>query len=443
MAMTRHRVLRALRDIFIRRHIREINFYFTTISMSECFSIFLMVIKSYFKPKHIIWGAFINKFERKFAEYVGVNSAFSFGSGRMALYAVLKAMGIGKGDEVILPGYTCAVVPNAIIYCGAKPVYVDIDPKSFNIDISKIEEAITPRAKAIIAQHTFGLPIDMDRLKETAKKFNLKIIEDCAQALGAEYKKRKIGTFGDAAFFSFELSKVITTGCGGMAVTNDDSIGNALKEEQVKAMPLDLNTSRRMALQILFSAFLYHPCNYGWAKFVLMLLYKRRIFLPSISKEEQAGRMPSCYPCRLSGIQAQLGLSQLSKVDKINKRRIRIANIYNEMLKGLGVSVFEQDTNTYKDIYLRYVFTVNNREEAVRVFSAHQVELGEWFNSVIVCGDLPLDKLFYRDGSCPNAEWAAKHSVNLPTHPRLSDRDVQRIIKVTTDEFRRKKRFHI
>lgn len=429
--MLETKIFRVLKDIFIRKHIREINFYFATLSFNECLSILFRVFKSYFGKEDIVRGSFINKFERNFAKYIGVDSAFSFGAGRMAFYVILKAIGIGKGDEIILPAYTCSVVSNAIIYCGAKPIYVDINSKTFNIDVVKIEEKINSQTKAIMVQHTFGLPVDMDKLTEIAKRHNIRVIEDCAQALGAEYKGKKVGVFGDAAFFSFELSKVITTGWGGMAVTNDSSIKEKLEEEQRKTLFLDLRKTRKIAWQIIFSYFLYHPWNYWWGKFLLMILYKIGIFLPSIKEEERQGKKPSNYPHPLSNIQSRLGLSQLDKINKINEKRIKIAQLYNQLLKKLGIFINETDAKIYKHIYLRYAFTVNNSEKAKKFFAKNQIELGEWFNQVIVCTDIPLEKLNYKKGSCPNAEWVARHIVNLPTQPRVSNKDIERIIKIT------------
>ena len=146
---------------------------------------------------------------------------FYFFKGRVALYAILKSMGITTGDEIILPGFTCVVVANAILYLGARPVYVDIDPSTYNIDAEKIGEKITDKTKAIIAQHTFGIPADMNKITAIAKENSLYVIEDSCHAVGSRYMGREVGTFGDAAFFSSQWSKPLTTGLGGWAVINN------------------------------------------------------------------------------------------------------------------------------------------------------------------------------------------------------------------------------
>lgn len=424
------KIFKILKDIFIRRYIREINFYFATLTFGECFSVLLALFRSYLNKEDIVRGGYINKFEKEFSKYIGVDSAFSFGSGRVAFYAILKAIGVKAGDEVIVPSCTCAVVPNAILYCHAKPIYVDIEPHTFNIDIDKIEEKITRNTKIIVAQHTFGLPIDMDKLMKIAKRYNIIVVEDCAQALGAEYKGRKVGTFGNAAFFSFELSKDITTGWGGMAVTDDNAIKKALEVEQRKASFLDEKMIKKLSIQIIFSYFLYNPWNYWWGKYILMMMYKTKFFISSIKEEEKKGKKYRRYFCRLSNIQAMIGLSQLHNLNNIKENRIKVAKKYVEMFKRVGISVNEADTSTYKPNYLRYTFLVDNRDECIKYFRKYQIELGQWFNKVIICTSLPLEQLNYQKGSCPNAEWFVEHSVNLPTHPRLSNKDLARIIKV-------------
>ena len=144
----------------------------------------------------------IEKYKNRFAEFFGAERAFAFWKGRVALYAILKAVGIGPGDEIILPGYTCVMNVNPIKYLEAKPVYVDIEPVTFNIDVNLLRDKITPRTKVIIAQHTYGYPCDMNAIMEIASENGITVIEDCCLALGTKYKGKLVGTFGKAAYFS-------------------------------------------------------------------------------------------------------------------------------------------------------------------------------------------------------------------------------------------------
>ena len=177
-------------------------------------------------------GPEIAEYEKCFAAATGSRYAFSFASGRMSLYVILEALGIGPGDEIILPAFTCVAVPNAMIYRGVKPVYVDIEAVTYNIDVSKIEEKISLRTKAIYAQHTFGIVCDMEGISGIAEKRGLYVIEDCAHALGASLNGRMAGSLGHVAYFSTDHSKVISTSTGGMVTTSDPEIAAKICEAQ-------------------------------------------------------------------------------------------------------------------------------------------------------------------------------------------------------------------
>jgi len=169
------------------------------------------------------------KYQRQFAALFGAERAFAFWKGRVALYVILKAMGIGPGDEIILPGYTCVMDVNPIKYLGAKPVYVDIEPATFNIDVNLLGDKITSRTKVIIAQHTYGYLCDMDAIMEIADGNGITVIEDCCLALGSKYKGRMAGTFGKAAYFSSQWNKPYTTGLGGMVITSDSELAGKIQ----------------------------------------------------------------------------------------------------------------------------------------------------------------------------------------------------------------------
>ncbi len=171
-----------------------------------------------------------SSYENQFASYLGPDvSAFAFWKGRVALYAILKALEIGDGDEVIIPGFTCVVVPNAVRFAGARPVYVDIPANGYNLDLAEVAAAITPKTKALVIQHTFGIPADLEKLLPLAEKHKLFVIEDCAHTLGTQYKGQLLGSFGHAAFFSSQWSKPYTTGLGGIAATRDPDLASRLR----------------------------------------------------------------------------------------------------------------------------------------------------------------------------------------------------------------------
>ena len=172
-----------------------------------------------------------SQYERRFAQWNGSEFAFAFMGGRVALSACLYALQLNKDDEVLLPGYTCIVVPNAIRYAGLKPVYVDIELDTYGLDAEKIEQKITSRTKAIILHHLYGLVCrDYEEIIAIARKHNLKVIEDCAHSTGAEFKGKKVGNLGDMAFYSSEQSKVFNTIQGGIAVTNSSELAKKISE---------------------------------------------------------------------------------------------------------------------------------------------------------------------------------------------------------------------
>lgn len=423
------KVLKVLKSIFTRRYFREITFISGTITWKEC----LIILASLLKKTDIIEGEDIKKYEEEFSQYLGVKYAFSFGAGRMALYAILKSMGIEEGDEVILPGYTCVVVPNAIIYCGARPIYVDIDPTTLNIDINKIEKEITRRTKVIYAQHTFASFCDMSAVSDIAKRHNLKVIEDCSHALSAEYDGKKAGTFGDAAYLTTEQSKIISTGMGGMAITNDEEIAAGIREIQAKSGFYDKKITKKIVLQIVSYNILYHPLVHFIGKYVVSVLTKLNFFIQSTTEEEMRGKRPKKYPVRLSNIQAKVGLSQLRNIDQNLEHRRKIATFYRKSLKELNYKIPENDDRLYKPPYIRYWSLVENREKLKELFQSEGIELGEWFNCPIHPKGSSLKNLFYQQGCCPVAEYVTQHNVNLPTHLKISTSNADRIIKVLSD----------
>ena len=413
----------------MRKYIRGINFIAGSTTWKEC----VLILSSLFSGRDIVNGNCITHYEEEFKHYLGAQHAISFGAGRMAFYAILKALDIKEGDEVILPGYTCVVVPDAVIYCGAKPVYIDIDPDTLNIDISKIEGTITPRTKVIYAQHTFGSFCNVDAIMEIARKYNLKVIEDCGQALGAEYDGKKLGTFGDAAYFTTEQSKTISTGMGGMAVTNDKEIAARIRTIQTNTEFYDKKTIQKISLQIVLFNFLYHPLIHFIGKYILYVLSRLNYFIQSTTEEEMRGERPVKYPARLSNLQAKVGLSQFKNINQNLEHRRKIATLYEESLEKLNYKIPKKNDSLYKPAYIRYWLIANDREKLKRLFQSRGIALGEWFNCPIHPKGTSLKNVFYEVGSCPVAEYITEHNVNLPVHPKISTKDAQRVITVLRD----------
>lgn len=370
----------------------------------------------------------IQKYEAMFKEYLNVSYASSFWKGRVALYGILKALGIGKGDEVLVEGFTCIVVPNAVIFTGARPVYVEPDPKTYNLDINRIEAKITPKTKAIIVQHTFGLPADMDSIIEIAGRHGLKVIEDCAPALGATYRGKKVGTFGDAAFFSSQWSKVISTGLGGVAVTNDPDIAKGIEEFREECVSPSKRESVTLSLQLKLYQAMYNPTLHWIGLKGHRFLSGLGVFVGSSSNQELGDcRKPDGYEKLFTNGQAKLGLKEFGKLDEYNKHRRYIAGLYDACLQENELPM-AYSPEPEGHIYLRYPLFVKDKHAIMKAAQLRNIEIGDWFVSVLHPLKAPLNTAYYRDGDCPAGEEIARHLINLPTHSGMDEAKVLKVV---------------
>lgn len=380
--------------------------------------------------RHLVWpdtmiqGASIAEYERAFAARIGTRFAISFAAGRVGLYGILRSLGIGRGDEVLLQAPTHIVVANAIRYTGARPVYVDCEVETFNVDLTYAASRVTPQTKALILQHGFGIPVDLDLASELASR-GLVLIEDCVHALGATYRGRPLGTFGTAAFFSTEETKTTSTTMGGMVVTDDHDLASSLRAFQSTcSWP-----SRRLVTRYLVKLLAYYALTEPHVHRHARRLYERvgqRHPLPRpTASAELRGMKPAEYEQRLSNAQAAVGLEQLRKLDANLAHRRRIAERYRVRLSERGVAVPKPPKGS-EPTFVRYPVLVKDRAAAQRAVAPRAV-LGTWFTSVL---EEALSPAFgdYVDGSCPHAEMVARHLVNLPTHPRVEEDDVDEIV---------------
>jgi dTDP-4-amino-4,6-dideoxygalactose transaminase len=367
----------------------------------------------------------LTSYEAEFARVVNAQSARSFWKGRIALYAILKALKIGKGDEVLLPGFTCVVVPNAVRLCGATPVYVDINPTTYNMDPESLLHNLSAKSRAVIVQHTFGIPADMDPLIKVAERHQLHIIEDCAHAIGSTYKGRPVGSFGTAAFFSSQWSKPYTTGLGGIAVTSDPKLSDELDQIQSRfAFPPSVQVAKLYVQHHLYER-AFTPRLYWHAMRTLSALSKLKIFVGSSSLSELGGVRPFDAEWRMSAFQARTGLKRLKELRMNQEHRSFIVEQYKTILRSKGWSLPE--AMHCEPIFLRYPIRVDNKDELLRRAQNASIEMGGWFESVLHPIRDRLDQYEYRTGMCPTAELAATQLVNLPLHCRVSSDEAKRI----------------
>jgi len=356
----------------------------------------------------------IHKYERQFAAVTGTDHAFSFGAGRMAFFAILEALEIKRDDEIIIPAFTCVVVPNAILYHGAKPIYVDIESDLFNIDVSKIELAITSKTKALYAQHTFGIPCDVKKIREIADRHGLYVIEDAAHALGSTVDGVPVGALSDAAFFSTDHTKTISTHAGGMAVTNNSVLAEKLRIIQQNAPFLSGFTTRRILLTFMLEYVLFSAPKLWLGRAIYNVMLKAKLLF--YFSDELKTKKPTGYPfpCRLSSALAEIGIRQIDKLAENIKHRNEVSEYIESKLQW-NKSHLEKTQNS---VLLRYSFLVDDRNAFESLFSNH-FDLGIWFTSVVQGRNLNLNLVGYKTGSCPVAEQVSRQIVNFPTHPRI------------------------
>lgn len=379
-------------------------------------------------------GDAVRRSEIALQQYLGVKHTIIFDSGRSALQIALEALDITSEDEVLVQGYTCMVVSNAIRWARGKPVYVDVT-EDYTMDPKDLEKKITNKSKVLIIQHTFGLPAQLDELLTIAKKHNLKVIEDCAHSLGSKYNGRYTGTFGDMAMFSFGTDKIISSVRGGALVTDDENLGKKLETIQ-KNLP---HMPRKKVLQYLLTIPFFtigkplYDISIG--KILLATAKELNITGRVMYETEKKGIAISWFPAQMSDALAVLLIEQLKLIDTLNNHRRDIAQIYHKMIQERQI-IPKQDNN---HIYLRYVLQVKDPEKLDMYMKRHGVLLGNWYNTVIAPHDCDIVASGYKTGSCPHAEMLAKKSINLPTNRHISKDDAQRIAKLLNEFFKQNK----
>ncbi|RLB09482.1 MAG: hypothetical protein DRG39_07515 [Deltaproteobacteria bacterium] len=382
------RILKELRDVFWRRHFFQYDYFCTTNTLSECW----LVVKALLKREPLKDGRYIRLYEKEAAKVMGCKYGYSFATGRQALYAILKALGIGEGDEVLIQAFTCVVVPRAVMYAGAIPVYVDIDRKSFNMDSEQIRQHIGSRTKAIIVQHTFGRAAEIGYIQEIADYYGLFLIEDCCHAVGCKWHGKPLGSFGDASFYSSDHTKMISTSTGGVAFTNSERVAKRIEEN--RGSYLSNFTILRILFTFIVETIITHPRLYWCLKLLRECLNRTKILY--FFRDENSEERPRNYPARFSNIQALIGLSQLRGLEDNLAKRAKCS--------GEGVPL------------LRKALVVESEEARdLLIKNDKYFVAGCWYNSpVFGCEDLSSVK--YKVGSCPVAEEVSAKVVNLPTH---------------------------
>lgn len=328
----------------------------------------------------IAQGPKVAEFEENFAEYIGVKHAVASSSGTTALHLALLAAGVGPGDEVITTPFTFAATGNSILYVGAKPVFVDIDHETYNLDPEKIEKEVTDKTKVIMPVHLYGQPADMDPIQEIADEHELIIIEDAAQAHGALYNGKKTGSLGDMGCFSFYPTKNMTTSEGGIITTNNEEMAE-----------------------------------------------KARV-LRAHGESERYTHVVLGYNFRMTDIAAAIGIVQLKKLEKFNEKRIKNAKYLTEQIDKINGIKPPYVLNYVKHVFHQYTVRVekSKRDELMNFLNRSGIGTGIHYPKPIYQQKLYQELGF--SASCPEAETAAAEVLSLPVHPSIGVDDLEKIV---------------
>jgi dTDP-4-amino-4,6-dideoxygalactose transaminase len=342
-------------------------------------------VRATLESGYFILGPTVSKFEESVAAYLGVEYAIGLASGTDALVLALRALNIGPGDEVIIPAYTFFATAGTVLSVGAKPIFVDIDPVSYEIDVARIKDYLTPRTKAIIPVHLYGHPADMDPILELARSRGLKLIEDNAQAFGATYRGKKTASFGDIGCLSFFPTKNLGAyGDGGMVVTNDAALAERMRMLR----------------------------THGW---------KKKYY------SEEVG-----YNSRLDALQSAILQAKFPHVDSWNEKRREIAHRYSEQLASLGVTV-PVECDWGRHVYHLYIIRSERRAE-LQTFLKERGIASEVYYPLPPHLSTPCRKFGYQEGDFPNAEQASRETLALPLYPELTIEQQVKVI-LTLEEY--------
>jgi perosamine synthetase len=387
------------------------------------------IIKRCRAQGELIQGPDIARFERAFAAYLGADDAVAASYGRMAFFYILMALEFPPGSEVVVPALTFWVVPEMVRLAGLIPVPADIDPRTFNLDPSAFERAITTRTVAVVPTHLYGLTCDMDAIMSIARQHNLAVIEDCAHALGARYRGRPVGTFGDASFFSLQTLKPLNTYGGGMAIARDANVRARIRAQaEAEPWPSQARIDNRLrvgAAQRVFS----RPWVFTLTAYPALLgamLWNARPDVYLWEKIRPLDPMPAGYRERYPNVQAAIGLASLPHLERWTAETRAHARVMDEALSGLPGVEAPFVPEGAEHVYYQYSVYTPDRDLLVRRALRRGVDV-ETFH-VDVWPSLPHFNNSHRHAEPPAASQATG-VVQLPVYAALTERNARRVAR--------------
>ncbi len=370
---------------------------------------------------------FVENFERKFSELIGDGECVAFASGRMSFFALLKALKVSTGDEVILLGFTCSVMVNAVIRTGAKPVFSDIDVNTFGSSVKSIENCISSNTKVVVAQHSFGIPCEIERIRELTINNNIFLVEDCAISLGSKVKGKSIGDFGDASLFSTDHSKPINTFTGGLIYSKNSLLIEKLRFIQNQSPDLSIKKQiaifKRLKIERKFS----NPKRYYNLIRLNLIYHLIGGTSPFLDQDFGVRENLKCdypYPAKLPSFLAKIGIEQVENWDLVSKERKMNFSAIIEVIKNSNSSKFLP--NAYFDtnlniIPLRVVWSESNGPNIREKLSSFLHVEWTWFLFPIIVTKESLENYGYFSGMCPNSESLGIGMINIPCNHHKAD----------------------
>ena len=330
-------------------------------------------------------GSFVARFETEFAKFVGVDHAISCANGTCALHLALSSLGIGPGDEVIVPALTYVATANAVTYVGAEPVFADCNPQTWNIDPESVARLLTSRTRAVIPVHLFGEPADLTALRDLAKCHELALVEDAAEAHGAVHAGKRVGAWGDVGVFSFYGNKILSTGEGGIVCTGRADI--AARVRKLRGQGVD-------------------PSRHYWF--------------------DEVG-----FNYRMTNLACAIGLGQLERFEELRRARETVRTWYNDLLDSVDLPLTRQD-HTVESSPVLWIYGVvlesgaePGRDELRRRLSDAGIETRPFFHAL---NTLPMYRHCRDDGGCPTSQFLGEQGIMLPTHSCLAREDVEHVV---------------
>ncbi len=351
-----------------------------------------------------------------------------FFKGRVALYSILKSMGIGIGDSVFMPAYTCVVVPNAILYLGAKPLYIDIELSTFSVRPESVESSLTSSTKAVLCQNTYGLSAYVDEIVDICRARNIWTIEDCTHGFGGTYKGKPNGSWCDAAFYSSQWNKPFSTGVGGYALVNDPELEPRVAEF-CDNLPRPSAKTQAMLWVLMRVRKLISPATYYSFVQAYRYLSKKNLVTGSSSGEElESIEMPKDYLLGMSEVQRHAAVRALAWLPSVNALRKANGALYTSHLAQAGLNHVDPSLHE-NHLFLKYPLLVRNRGAFMRKAREANIPLGDWFRSPLHPVEGDLSKWGFEPERYPNAVFAAAHVVNLPTDTKKPERVLEFVEK--------------